>query len=263
MTDVHELPTDLRNQLDGATWHEETMGCSGDQVFRIARPGEPSYYLKIAAYPNQQELLAEKERLVWLQRRLPVPVVHSWNTDIKRSYLLLSEIQGLMSCDAAFKQDMPTLVRLLGAGMRMIHAVDIRHCPFDQRLTVKIESARQRVEAGLVDETDFDEQRQGMRAEELFHRLIERQPSQEDLVFTHGDYCLPNIFIDASHTHINGFIDWGRAGIADRYQDLALATRSLTYNFGPGWEALLWEAYGLEKVDQDKIEFYQLLDEFF
>ncbi len=263
MTDVHKLPPDLQNLLAGATWYEETMGCSGNQVFRITRRGEPTYYLKIAGYPNEDELLAEKERLIWLQGRLPVSVVHSWNTDDERSYLLLSEIQGLMSCDTAFKQDMPTLVHLLAEGMRMIHSVHIQHCPFDQRLAVKIELARQRVEAGLIDETDFDQQRQGMRAKEVFQRLIESFPFEEDLVFTHGDYCLPNVFIDASHTCINGFIDWGRAGIADRYQDLALATRSLTYNFGPGWEKLLWEAYGLETVDQDKIEFYQLLDEFF
>jgi aminoglycoside phosphotransferase len=85
----------------------------------------------------------------------------------------------------------------------------------------------------------------------------------EDIVFTHGDYCLPNILIDHTHTQINGFIDWGRAGIADRYQDLALATRSLIYNFGPGWESLLWKEYGLETVDYGKLEFYQLIDEFF
>jgi aminoglycoside phosphotransferase len=263
MTDTHKLPPDLQYLLDGATWHEETMGCSGNRVFRITRSGEPTYYLKIAGYPNEGELLAEKERLVWLQGRLPVPVVHSWNTDNERSYLLLSEIQGLMSCDADFAHDMPTLVRLLAEGMHMIHSVDIRNCPFDQRLVMKIEQARQRVEAGLVDESDFDEQRQGMRAKEVFQRLIESRPAQEDLVFTHGDYCLPNVFIDASHTRINGFIDWGRAGIADRYQDIALATRSLTYNFDPGWEKLLWEAYGLETVDHEKIEFYQLLDELF
>jgi len=39
--------------------------------------------------------------------------------------------------------------------------------------------------------------------------------------------------------------------------------RSLTYNFGPGWEPLFWEAFGLQTVDPARIEFYQLLDEFF
>jgi aminoglycoside phosphotransferase len=263
MIDKQALPQDIQNLLAGATWHDKTFGFSGTQVFRIMRPSEPVYYLKIAIEPNKQELLAEKERLVWLQGQLPVPAVAAWHEDNERSYLLISEIPGIMSYDAVFKQDLPALVRLLGEGMRKIHAVDIRHCPFDQRLATKIEQARQRVEAGLVDEGDFDEQRQGMRAGEVLQTLIASQPSQEDLVFTHGDYCLPNILIDPDRMHINGFIDWGRAGIADRYQDIALATRSLAYNFGPGWEELLWEAYGLEQVDDAKLEFYKLLDEFF
>jgi aminoglycoside phosphotransferase len=42
-----------------------------------------------------------------------------------------------------------------------------------------------------------------------------------------------------------------------------LAARSLAYNFGSGWEPLLWEAYGLQTVDTAKIAFYKLLDEFF
>ncbi len=66
-----------------------------------------------------------------------------------------------------------------------------------------------------------------------------------------------------SSMQLSGFIDLGRVGIADRYQDLELAVRSLPLNFGPSWEPLLWEAYGLKEVDVAKIEFYQLLDEFF
>jgi aminoglycoside phosphotransferase len=263
MIDIHELPAAMRDLLAGATWHDETFGFSGVQVFRIARPSEPVYYLKIATHPHRQELLAEQELLVWLQGRLPVPAVAAWHEDNERSYLLISEIPGIMSYNDAFKQNIPALIRLLAEGMRLIHRVDIQHCPFDQRLAARMEQARQRVEAGLVDEGDFDRQRQGMRAGEVFQMLIASQPSQEDLVFTHGDYCLPNVLIDPDRMHLNGFIDWGRAGIADRYQDIALATRSLTYNFGPGWEELLWQAYGLEQVDHAKIEFYKLLDEFF
>src|SRR5579859_6961627 len=261
---IHELPVDLQTQLAGASFQTVSSGESGTQLYRIVRPDGRARYLKIADAPWQrEELLAEKERLEWLQGRLPVPEVYAFCADERRNFLLLSEVPGLESCDATFERNIPAIVRLLAEGLRLIHGVEIADCPFDRRLAHTIALAKRRVEAGLVDESDFDEQRKKIRADELFRTLIKSRPEVEDVVFTHGDYCLPNILIEPSPTRIAGFIDWGRAGIADRYQDLALAARSLAYNFGPGWEPLLWETYGLQTVDTAKIAFYKLLDEFF
>lgn len=264
MINISELPVDLQYLLTGGTWQAISMGCSGNQVFHIARPNVPACYLKIATDPSQRELVtAEKERLDWLQGRLPVPSIYAFCSASVHTYLLTSEIPGLLACDPAFAQDIPAVVHLLAEGLRRIHRVDITHCPFDQRLASEIAYIQQRVAAGLVDIANFDDQHKGMSAAELFKLLIKSQPSTEDLVFTHGDYCLPNVLIDHPHGHINGFIDWGRSGIADRYQDLVAAARSLTRNFGPGWEPLLWEMYGLETLDTAKYEFYQLLDKFY
>ena len=261
---IQELPADLQALLAGGIWQTISSGESGDQVFRIVRPDGSACYLKIADSAwQQEELLAEKEHLDWLQGRLPVPEVYGFNADNERTFLLLSEISGLESCDKTFAKDIPTVVRLLAEGLRLIHQVKMDDCPFDRRLAHTLALAKRRVEARLVDESDFDEQRKGMQAQELFETLIKSRPEVEDVVFAHGDYCLPNILIEPLPARIAGFIDWGRAGIADLYQDLALATRSVTFNFGPGWEPLLWEAYGLQTVDFAKIEFYKLLDEFF
>lgn len=260
---MHGLPADLQTLLAGTAWQAITIGCSGNQVYRVTRPDTSVSYLKIATAHNREELDAEKACLDWLHHRLPVPQVQAYGHDSMHTYLLVSEITGVMACDKAYEQDIPTLVHLLAEGLRQIHHVDITACPFDQRLSHKLQLAQRRVALGLVDEGDFDEQRRGMSAAALFKQLLASQPDDEDLVFTHGDYCLPNIFLDPHHQRVNGFIDWGRAGIADRYQDVALAARSLTYNVGPGWEPLLWQAYGLTTVDTDKLAFYQLLDEFF
>ncbi len=259
---ISNLPIAIADFCGGGTWQEITVGHSSNSVFRVTHPQRSTYFLKVAVHQFERELLAEKERLQWLHGRLPVPSVVAYATDSQHTYLLISEIQGLMAFDEHFAQDIPTVVRLLAEGLRMLHGLDITDCPFDERLSRKLVLAQEHAQAGLVDESDFDEGRKG-GVQELLKQLLASQPKTEDSVFTHGDYCLPNILIDPSSMNISGFIDLGRSGIADRYQDLALAARSLQYNFGPGWEPLLWDAYGLKDVDVAKIEFYQLLDEFF
>ncbi len=77
---------------------------------------------------------------------------------------------------------------------------------------------------------------------------------------THGDYCLPNVVLRDGA--VAGFIDVGRAGVADRHQDFACAARSIAYNYGEQFVAPFFEAYGMAP-DPARIAFYQLLDEFF
>ena len=257
------VPDALRPLTHGATWETVSIGASGASVYRLRRPGEPTRYLKVAPPPLDAEARDEAARLRWLRGRLPVPGVLAAHSDERATWLLLSETLGVMSCEQRFADDVPTVARRLARGLRLIHALDITTCSFDRRLDQTLALARERVAAGLVDEENFDEERQGMRAEDLLAELEKTRPSTEDLVFTHGDYCLPNVFLDPETMRLTGFVDWGRAGVADRYLDLALAERSLRYNFGPGWEPYLFEEYGLEPVDEKKLAYYRLLDEMF
>ena len=261
--DTPPLPAAFAARLAGADWHDATFGYSGVRVFRVVSPGRPPSYLKLAAPPLSEELVSERARLEWLRGKLPVPAVEAFAVADEYSFLLLSEVPGTMACDQVFADDPPTLVRLLADGMRQLHQLNVTGCPFDMRLDIQLARAERRLRAGLVDEGDFDAERLGMRAGDLYEQLLRDRPASEDLVFTHGDYCLPNIMIDRDHGCISGFIDLSRAGAADRYQDLALAARSLAYNVGPGYESLLWGAYGLQEPDEAKIAYYQLLDEFF
>lgn len=263
MIPLSSLPQAVRPHLAGAAWEEVAIGCSGARVIRLTEAGQPVRYLKVAPGALRRELRAEREALAWLYGRLPVPETLAYAEDAGFAYLLLAEVPGIMACDACFAADAPALARLLGAGLRQLHALDTSTCSLDQRLDRKLAFAARNIAAGLVDEAEVDS---GGRAEDaagLLRWLREHRPATEDLVFTHGDYCLPNVFINAERTGISGFIDLGRAGVADRYQDLALAARSLGYNFGPGWESPLWEAYGLEAVDTEKLDYYVLLDELF
>jgi kanamycin kinase len=46
--------------------------------------------------------------------------------------------------------------------------------------------------------------------------------------------------------------------VADRWADLAVATWSTSWNYGPGWEAPLLDAYGVAP-DPDRTHYYRLL----
>jgi hypothetical protein len=88
----------------------------------------------------------------------------------------------------------------------------------------------------------------------------------EDRRFTHGDFCLPNVLLvedGRGGFQVSGFVDCGNAGIADAYQDLALAARSVARNFGEPLVRVLFAKYGLAQPDEPKLAYYQLLDEFF
>jgi aminoglycoside phosphotransferase len=257
------LPHEVSPLLSGATLSQVTVGRSGSKVYLACVAGQPVCYLKIACRPFGEDLADESTRLNWLRGRLPVPEVLAFARNNEHSYLLLSAVSGTMACDATFAAHASALVPLLAAGLRQIHQLDIAGCPFDMRLDHRIAQAERRMRAGAVDEEDFDANRRGLSAETLFEQLLRARPAQEDLVFTHGDFCLPNVIIDRARRRVAGFLDWSRAGVADRYQDLALAARSLASDFGPDYVPLLWEAYGLQQPDAAKVSYYQLLDEFF
>jgi aminoglycoside phosphotransferase len=254
------LSENLSKMTNGYTWRRITIGYSESKTYLLTGTSV-NLYLKIQSLTAVESLLNEKERLEWLQVKLPVPEVLYYGKDDVNEYLLITEIAGVNASDKLFEMTLPAIMKQVAIGLRKVHEIKIDNCPFNQRLESKIEEARKRVQNKLVDEEDFDQIRLGLTPEELLKELLFKRPAMEDLVFTHGDYCLPNIIIDKGE--FSGFIDWGRAGVADRYQDLALAARSITYNFGKEHVQHFLEEYGVKEVDESKIYFYQLLDEFF
>ena len=104
---------------------------------------------------------------------------------------------------------------------------------------------------------------------DLYNYLDHNRPV-EDLVFSHGDFYLPNIFI--SGCDITGFLDLGNGGISDRWQDIALCVRTLRSrhmrfaNRGEDeyqrYKSLLFKELGIEP-DEEKIRYFILLYEFF
>ncbi len=272
------LPEALEHHLEGFSFERVTVGQSGAGVWRLERTpsGTHNYnlkktpsgtvFLKVASVSDDTgfSLQAEAQKLEWMRSRgVNVPTVEKFLEQDGLEYLVTTALPGRDASNDWPKDEISRVVDALADGLRLLHSLPIQDCPFDQRLEVKMAQAKERVQNGLVDLEDLDGERLGCTAESLFQELLERKPSAEDLAFCHGDFCVPNVILDGSRA---GFVDVGRAGIADRWQDLALMTRSLESDMNRqfnGSSGRFLERYSVTEPDLEKRAFYRLLDEFF
>jgi kanamycin kinase/streptomycin 3"-kinase/aminoglycoside 3'-phosphotransferase-2 len=250
------------------SWEQVTTGRSSAEVRRAP---DGAAYAKSGSGIVRRDLLAERDRLEWLAGTdLPSPRILDWADDGELAVLTTSTVPGVAMSDLP-APSVPGAVRSLGHFLTRLHAVARESCPFERWLAVTVPVARVRVDQGLVDEDDFDDERDGRSAEDLLDELVDGRPRAEklelrDLVVCHGDACLPNFLVDPDSLAVTGMIDVHRLGVADRHLDLALAMRSIsdtTLNpaYGaPAAEALL-TAYGVT-ADPWRLDFYCLLDEF-
>jgi aminoglycoside 3'-phosphotransferase-2 len=239
---------------------EVAIGRSTSMVYRLVSPEMPTMFLKAAAGVDAAELTAEHDRLRWLAGRVPVPSVLGFAVDIDCAYLLTEGLPGTNAAKVPARLR-PQVTSQFAVALRKLHSIDPGECPFDRTLEQVLPAARARAVAGRVDDADFDVERRGHTAIQLLGPLYEERPRVEDIVVTHGDACLPNAIFDGGS--FSGFVDCGRCGRADRYQDLALAARSISSNFGGQFATEFFDAYGIHSVDAERMSYYQLVDEFF
>jgi len=253
-----DLPHDFPAWTFGAAWERDAIGESDCAVYRITAEDGTCAYAKIGPLGA---LAADRKLLPWLAGKLPVPKLLYFGEEAGRDHLLMSAVEGEQAAsDSCLATPERTVMRYAEA-LRMIHAVPISGCPIDRRLDLALDEAADRVRLGLIDTQDFEPANLGVTPAQLLAELRGNRPVREELVFTHGDYCMPNLVLNGDA--VGGIIDWVRGGIADRYQDVALAVRSLAHNRLRDLVPLFLSTYGIDEPDDARIRYYIKLDELF
>lgn len=263
---IHEVmncfPKELRELLNHCNYEENKVGCSNTQVYKVVSPHSKSNkYLKISN-SKFENFNYEVQLLKWLKGKLPVPEVLYHGHNEQYEFFLMTEIQGTDSSIIDENADKIKVAKALAQGLKLIHSIPIDNCIFDQRLEIKLRIAEFNVDNHLVDEEDIKSSDSNITPEKILKTLKDKTPTNEDLVLTHGDYCLPNIILGEDN-RVSGFIDWGRGGVCDRHQDIGIGCRSIKRNLGEEMISIFLEEYGLDRVDYSKIEYYILLDELY
>lgn len=259
------LPKKIEEVVAGKSYTIDEIGMSGNQVLIFE-----DMVLKIE---KRSDYVEKQVRIMqWLEGKLPAPKVLAFEIQEDRSYLLMSRVLGDVACAEYYLEHPHVLLKALAEALKMCWTVDISDCPNIRDLDAELAEGRFRVENGLVDmdnaePTTFGEG--GFESPAHLLKWLEENRPEPEYVFSHGDFCLPNVLLVDGK--VSGFIDLGDAGVGDKWRDIALCYRSLKHNFdgtfgGKVYEDfnpdLLFEALGMEP-DWEKLKYYILLDELF
>lgn len=262
------LPEKIRNLIADENYEVDHIGMSESSVLIYENK-----VLKVQEYKEEAE--NEYRMLQYLHDKLPVPSIYAHEISDGKSYLLMSKCEGEMACFHEYMNNPAVLCKLLADGLKKLWSIDISDCLSDQRLSHKLVQAEYNIENGFVDldnvEPDTFGENGFKNPMELLQWLHNNKP-EEELVLSHGDYCLPNIF--GIQDEVSGYIDLGKTGIADKWCDIAICYRSLLHNYSGKYkqlgnntysdydELLLFRELGI-KPNWEKIRYYILLDELF
>lgn len=215
-----------------ALWRNE----AGGLTFRVE--ADAPLIVKWNPRGSSESLSVEAERMVWLGGRFPAPRVAGAGADAEGEWLAMPALAGVTAVDPGHLADPAAAVTAIATGLRRLHdAVDPADCPYSWSVERRIALRR----------------RDGVAVP----ASLEDPPPIDRLVVCHGDPCAPNTLVDDEGRFL-AIVDVGRVGTADRWADLAVASMSLEWNYGAGWEPSFFAAYGVEP-DARRIEYYRRL----
>jgi kanamycin kinase len=229
-----EVPEPITSAAEGRAIALVWVNGEGGLTFELGT-GRERRFAKWAPAGSPLLLRAEADRCRWAATYTTVPHVVEIGENADGAWLITEGLPGENAITPRWKAEPRRAAAAAGQGLRQLHdTLPVPQCPFDWSVTTRL--ARAEV-AGLST------------------TALKIPPTVDKMVVCHGDPCVPNTLIDDSG-RCSGIVDLGSLGTADRWADLAVATMSLDWNYGPGWQDTFLEAYGIE-IDHERTIIYR------
>ncbi len=234
-------------------WRNE----AGGLTFAVGEP--PAFFLKWHPRADDPfiDLAGEAARLRWAAPWVPVPEPIEVGSDGDSSWLCTRVVSGRSAVDERWLADPGPAVDAIGRGLRWLHdEAPVADCPFRWSTEHRRALARRRLADGDLPADRLVGPDPGLSAAAALDELAAHRP-EPDLVVCHGDACAPNTVLDDGGAFL-ALVDLGALGVGDRWADLAVASWSLEWNYGPGWEGRFFDAYGIDG-DPGLLRYFRLL----
>jgi kanamycin kinase len=232
------------NELGGLTFRADD-GRGTARYIKWVKTGTPEI-----------DLPAEAARLAWAQQWVTVPRVLEHGTDGEGAWLVTEPVPGSSAVEPRWHADPAVAAAAIGHGLRVLHdALPVDACPYAWSVEQRLARADERIADGEGSESRFPEHRHLTTAEARARIAV--PPPVDRWVVCHGDACVPNTLLHEDGSFA-AHVDLGSLGVADRWADLAVAAWSTEWNFGPGYDGVVYEAYGITP-DPERIAYYRLL----
>lgn len=233
-------------------WQNEVGGLT----FELDGPAERRF-VKWTPPSSGIDLAQEVVRLGWAAGFISVPHVLSQGSDEDGAWFVTSALSGSNAVTSRWRADPAQAVQAIGAGLRTLHdALPVLACPFRWSAEDRVRKAQRRAGEGRLQPARWHDVHSALSVTRAL-QIAADPPSIDRLVVCHGDACAPNTLLDEDGS-CTGHVDLGQLGVADRWADLAIATWSTEWNYGPGWESALLHAYGVD-ADPERTAYYRLL----
>jgi kanamycin kinase len=222
-----------------------------------AGEGAGRCFIKWAPHGSGLDFPAEAARMTWAGQFHPVPRVLDLGQDEGGSWLVTAPLPGNNAVTARWTSDPATAVTAIGEGLRALHeALPTMECPFSWSAGERVADACRQAADGRLDTAAWHPCHRELSVTAALEQAGV-SPVPDKLVVCHGDACAPNTLL-TEDGRWSGHVDLGLLGVADRWADLAVATWSAEWNYGPGWDGLLLDAYGI-RPDPERTRYYRLL----
>ena len=231
---VDAVPVPPRVQIlaGSAALHPVWRNRIGGVTFRT----DDGRYIKWGPHDLESSMTDEAERMRWAAAWTLVPRVLEAGADETHEWLVTVAIPARSAVDPRWIARPEIAVRAVGSALRELHeALPVADCPWSWDVDHRIANAARR---GIV-----------------VPERLRVPPPVERLVVCHGDPCVPNTLLD-DDGHGVAHVDLAALGTADRWADIAVAAMSTEWNYGPGFEDALLEAYGV-RPDPERLAFYR------